>query len=411
MTILNELETATLLNKAYRIEAQAQAEGTGPVYTATNIWSGHLVLIQTLPRGAEDETLRAAKRQVTVGSLLADCPQLVPVSSFEYDRKQALYFLVLEDLPPRTLAGLVQREGALSVEHSSRLALDLCQSLSQLHERGVSHGAVQTEIVRLDEQGQAHLSDLSQAQLDRAAHTRLTQSITGEEVGLRLAPAEIQPVEKLDRTGDLGGLGKVLYEMLTGSPFKQGSKPSPGLLNPQIPAWLNELVSRLLEPRESKAFSSAQAVAQSMQEGLTSQNRAQAEPAERPALIGSRSTGPTSKAGQKATSSNSKRGSKTRTKTKRSEPDKRPATENLMVERILAGAELAPASRPLKQPINDYPTHSNPPSKTGSHSARPDQTTPPQELPAPNLPSAAPGPGLVNNSKAVNGRARPVTLK
>ncbi|MCU0722812.1 MAG: serine/threonine protein kinase, partial [Planctomycetes bacterium] len=220
--------------------------------------------------GPEAEARLAAEAKVLRGLPAGVGPALLSASGSR---------LVLELVPGRGLAGL----GAASPEYAAAAAVALAAVLKALHGAGFVHGDLKPAHVVLQPDGSARLLDFG------LAH-RAGGAPAGAAGGAG-TPSYVSPEAAAGRFGDprsdLWSAGAVLYELLTGSPPFAGPDPAEGLraraarapeppsrLAPAVPAELDRLVLRLLQPEPARRFPDAAAFERAAREAAASIARA-----------------------------------------------------------------------------------------------------------------------------------------
>ena len=202
---------------------------------------------------------------------------VVPIYNVETERE--VPFLVMHYIAGESLQGRIDREGALELCEILRIGMQVASGLSAAHQQGLVHRDIKPSNI-LMEQGveRALITDFGLARAaDDASLTR-----TGFHPG---TPQYMSPEqaagEQVDARSDLFSLGSVLYTMCTGRPpFR--AETSLGVLrritdveprpireiNPNIPEWLCVIISKLMAKRADDRFTSAQEVAELLEDCL-----------------------------------------------------------------------------------------------------------------------------------------------
>ena len=247
----------------YRVERQLGQGGMGAVYLAEQLSIGRKVALKVL-RGdfARDEGFVARFRQEA--KLVAALnekrnPRITLVHDFDQAEDGSL-FIVMEWLEGRVLSEVIQREGALPLPRSVRLATQIAEGLEAAHGAGVVHRDVKSQnIMVLDSTDDIKLMDFGIARLREPGRTRLTRADMMMGTPDYMAPEQIEGQEVTDKT-DIYSFGIVFYEMLTGAvPFRANTQAAvltkqlreqpvpPTRLRPDIPREVEAVVLKALE--------------------------------------------------------------------------------------------------------------------------------------------------------------------
>jgi eukaryotic-like serine/threonine-protein kinase len=248
----------------YTVLAALGKGGMGEVWRARDTKLGREVAIKTLPREFAEDPGRLA-RFGREAKLLASLnhPNIAIIHGFEEDKGK--HFLVLELVEGETLADRLER-GAISVEESLKLAVQIAAALEAAHEKGVVHRDLKPANIKLTAGGKVKVLDfgLAKAFETESAETNLsnspTLSMAATQAGVILGTAAYMAPEQakgehVDRRADIWAFGVVLYEMLAGERLFKGEdipeilaavlKEEPRLDG--MPAKVRPLLRRCLE--------------------------------------------------------------------------------------------------------------------------------------------------------------------
>ena len=257
-TKLGHYEISTLLGKG----------GMGEVWRARDTKLGREVAIKTLPEEFAKDANRLARFE-REAKLLASLnhPNIAAIHGFEEDN--GTHFLVLELVEGDTLADSLNR-GAIPIEESLKLALQIAEALEAAHERGVIHRDLKPANVKVTPDGKVKVLDFGlakalagdEANLDLSNSPTLSMAATQQGVILGTAaymsPEQARGVE-VDKRADIWAFGAVVFEMLTGQQAFRGElmsdvmasvlKSSPDYqgLPPTIHPKLTDVMRRCLE--------------------------------------------------------------------------------------------------------------------------------------------------------------------
>jgi hypothetical protein len=255
--------------------------GMGFVFEGHDRYLHRTVALKVLdPQLANDEVSRQrfCREARAAASITHD--HVVPVYQVEKMADGKLPFLVMQLIQGETLEKKLSRDGKLPLVDILRIGLQTSAALAAAHSQGVIHRDLKPSNILLDaSSGRAKLTDFGLARcIEDLSLTR-----TGFVAGTPLYMSPEQALgEALDERSDLFSLGAVLYEMSTGRPPFRGATPlavlkqitdrpaSPArTLNPELPAWLNDLIQQLLSKRPDQRPISAAYVAEELAKRLS----------------------------------------------------------------------------------------------------------------------------------------------
>ena len=257
----------------YEILSPLGKGGMGEVWRARDTKLGREVAIKTLPEEFAKDADRLARFE-REAKLLASLnhPNIAAIHGFEEDN--GTHFLVLELVEGETLAEGSKR-GALSVDESVKLALQIGEALEAAHEKGVIHRDLKPANVKVTPDGKVKVLDFGLAKaltgdtqgVNLSQSPTLSMAATAQGVILGTAaymsPEQARGVE-VDKRADIWAFGCILYEMLTARQVFGGelmsdvmasvlkSDPDYQGLPPKTPPRLLALLQRCLQkdPRE-----------------------------------------------------------------------------------------------------------------------------------------------------------------
>ena len=218
--------------------------GMGEVWKAKDTKLGREVAIKTLPEefAKDEERLARFEREA---KLLASLNHPNIAAIYGLEEHEGTRFLVLELVEGDTLAERLKR-GAIPVEESLKLALQIAEALEAAHDKGVIHRDLKPANIKVTPDGKVKVLDFGLAKL--TAHdsligsqqeTILALTQTGTMLGTvaYMSPEQVR-CQEADERSDMFSLGVVLYEMVAGrNPFLRGSPMETGsaILNHEPP--------------------------------------------------------------------------------------------------------------------------------------------------------------------------------
>lgn len=197
------------------------------------------------------------------------------VSIHEVGEQDGLPYFSMTLVNGESLAGRLQRDGALDPRAAAILLRTVAEAVDYAHRLGVLHLDLKPGNVLLDEAGEPRVADFGLAR-------RLGRTLAagpGEVSGTPsyMAPEQTFGGVELGPATDVYGLGATLFEALTGRPpfvggsvhdtldkVRQDSVPAPRSLDPRIPRDLEAVCLRCLAKRPEDRYPDARALAEDL---------------------------------------------------------------------------------------------------------------------------------------------------
>ena len=209
----------------YEITSHLGTGGMGEVYQATDSKLGRSVAIKLLPEAFTNDADRAARfeREARVLASL-NHPNIATIYGVEESGGRK--FLVMELVTGETLAEKIGR-GAIPLEESLGIAMQIAEALEAAHEKGVIHRDLKPANIKVTPERKVKVLDFGLARAfaeedfsaDPANSPTMSRAATLEGVILGTA-AYMSPEqargEHVDKRTDIWAWGVVLHEMLTG---------------------------------------------------------------------------------------------------------------------------------------------------------------------------------------------------
>ena len=260
----------------YEITSQLGKGGMGEVYRAKDLKLGREVAIKVLPEEFARDADRVARFQ-REAKLLASLNHPNIAAIYGLEEFQETNFLVLELVEGDTLADQL-KGGAIPVDESLKLALQIAEGLEAAHEKGIVHRDLKPANVMIAKNGWVKVLDFGLAKLsestalpDQAATQSSALTLEGQVLGTvpYMSPEQLRG-QQVDHRSDIFSLGTLLYEMATGQrPFRGASnsdiasailRDTPPLithLKPELPRELGRMVALCLEKEPRNRYQSA----------------------------------------------------------------------------------------------------------------------------------------------------------
>ncbi|HEX9089888.1 MAG TPA: protein kinase [Anaerolineales bacterium] len=261
------MNTPSLLNNRYQIEARIGSGGMAEVYRARDLMLERSVAIKLLKEDFSTESsFRERFRQEAKAAANLSHPNIVTIHDFGFDDKQI--FIVMEYVPGTDLKTILERRGSLSVEETLPLIIQACAGVGYAHRAGLVHCDVKPQNMIVTPDQRLKVTDFGIARALASNHPQEVNHVVWgspqyfspeQAAGLPPTPAS-----------DVYGLGVVLYEMLTGRlPFIANSASElshlhrtalptpPSQINPRIPPVLEQACLKVLSKEPSSRYRTA----------------------------------------------------------------------------------------------------------------------------------------------------------
>jgi TolB-like protein len=174
----------------------------------------------------------------------------------------------MEYVPGEDLDTLISREGRLSPEKASGLAIQIVQGLAQAHELGVIHRDLKPRNIMIDSLGNVRIMDFGIAR--HLGGPELTAEGIAVGTPHYMSPEQASG-ESVDQRTDIYALGAILFEMVIGRPPFEGESGlavalkhkselprRPRELNPEVPENLDWLIIKCLAKKREDRYQSAE---------------------------------------------------------------------------------------------------------------------------------------------------------
>jgi serine/threonine protein kinase len=258
----------------YNLLEQIGSGGLGAVYRARDTRVGRTVALKVLePALIADDTRRLALLdEARLASKLSH-PNIATL--FEVGEADGQAYFACEYIAGTSLRAEMNGQ-PVPPRRAVELCIQIADALADGHAAGIVHGDLRPENVIVTGKGSAKLLDFglwrwTRGGLTRRAASRAPESLPPEDAltASYMAPEAALGTE-MDGRSDLFSLGTLFFEMLTGrNPFAAASvsdtimnvitrtAPSVSSANPDVPAELDTITSRMLSKDLSLRFQSA----------------------------------------------------------------------------------------------------------------------------------------------------------
>jgi len=266
----------------YKITGLLGKGGMGEVYQAYDTAKGRTVALKILSdQFSRDETFRTRFLRESRAAAILQEPHVIPIH--DWGEIDGSMYIDMRLVQGQTLYDLIKL-GALEPARAVSIISQIASALDAAHDERLIHRDVKPQNIIVTPADFGYLVDFGIA--EAKGDTRLT--MTGTHIG---SFAYMAPERFLDQgvtaAVDVYALACVLYEALTArSPFLSDSMeqviaahissppPRPSVVNPHVPASLDEVIARGMAKDPDDRYGSAGALGRAAQKALNADRRA-----------------------------------------------------------------------------------------------------------------------------------------
>jgi serine/threonine-protein kinase len=249
----------------YRILDRIGKGGMGTVYRALDETLHRDVAIKVLNAELNDPEVAKRFRAEAITVARLSHPGIATI--YELFEHEGQWLMVMEYVRGETLEGLVSRMGPLSAQRTAELCMQALVALAHAHSMGVVHRDLKPANLMITENGSVKVMDFGIARVSGSEHMTNAGFMMGTPA--YMAPEQVRGGE-VDARTDLYAMGVVFYRLATAKlPFKgdtafamvqsqvHEAHTPVGLVRTDLPAWVEEVVTRALAKTPEQRFQSA----------------------------------------------------------------------------------------------------------------------------------------------------------
>ncbi|HEY3443812.1 MAG TPA: protein kinase [Paludibaculum sp.] len=269
----------SVLASRYEIQAVLGEGGMGAVYRARDRELDRLVALKVIRAefANHGEILRRFKQELI---LARQVTHKNVVRIFDLGVTDGLKFITMEYVDGRDLKSMLVKGGKMAPATAVKIIRQVLLGLQAAHNEGVVHRDLKPQNIMVDAQDRVYLMDFGIARSMEAAGMTRTGALMGTPD--YMSPEQAMG-EKVDARSDLFSVGVILYEMLTGTqPYESltvmgtlikrtKEKATPVReLDPTLPQFLSDIVSRCLEISLERRYQDASEIVQDLDSSTAS---------------------------------------------------------------------------------------------------------------------------------------------
>jgi serine/threonine-protein kinase len=278
--------------EGFRVLEELGSGSLSTVYKAVEATLGRTVALKVLRATIATTSPFASQLEREAKVLAGLChPNIGLLLAFV--KTDASMALVLEYIDGFSLSTLLRKKPAVPPDGVAAIGAAVARGLAHAHESGVVHRDIKPANILLSRRGDVKIFDFGIAQRSPVDDEPMGLApVRLEDVAAYGTPAYMSPEqilgESVDPRSDVFSLGVVLYQMVCGArPFERGDetdrRPAAHRIRrdppiplhrraPEVPHALERIIMRAIEKLPSDRFQTAEALAEQLEELLSSRS-------------------------------------------------------------------------------------------------------------------------------------------
>jgi serine/threonine-protein kinase len=259
------------LAERYQVIRKLGEGGMGAVYEGQHLVIKKRVAIKLLhPQYATSPEVVARFHQEALSATAIGHEHIVEVNDMGRTPDGAL-FMVLEFLPGRDFADLLEKDSPLSIGRVAHIMAQTCDAVQAAHDKGIVHRDLKPENIYLIKRGGdpdfVKVLDFGISKMKDETGGSRSNTQTGAIMGTAyyLSPEQAMGKKSVDHRSDIWAIGVILFRSLTGKfPFDDeaypmlivkictDTPPRPSAYRSDLPPDLDALIMRCLDKDPDK---------------------------------------------------------------------------------------------------------------------------------------------------------------
>jgi serine/threonine protein kinase len=218
-----------VLDGKYTLLSKLGEGGMGSVYLAEQATMGREVAIKVLRREFSQNRM-AIKRFLREARAASKLAHHNTITVYDFGQSnQGLLYLVMERLSGRPLADVLDEEGPLAVERAVHIFSQICDSLAEAHQQGITHRDLKPENIFIEDKfGSSEFVKVLDFGIAKMQGDEATSQATATGM-ICGTPSYMSPEQAMgkdiDGRSDIYALGVLLFEMVTNEKPFDGATP------------------------------------------------------------------------------------------------------------------------------------------------------------------------------------------